>query len=642
MRFLTVAALWSGLLPTLAEPQVPAPAAATETEATTPPPAGTAKDYAQVSLEELLSKDVAVAATKTRVDVAKAPVSVTVLTADDLRRSGAVRLADVLRTVAGLDVLESFPGHVSVSARGTSEVFVNNMLVLVDGRRLEFQVAGVPFFENAPIRMEDVKRIEVVKGPVGALYGTNALAGIISITTFEPDELPGTLLSVTGGGRETYLASVRHAGRLGGGWSYKLVGGYTYTGTWTSMDDASTAPGVGIKKGDALLTLQRRFAEGARLEVEGGYTDGQLASLSIVTNQTRHFSWPHFRTAYSRPDLRVQLTVSPQSSELRDFTGPAVLTDDARAVNLSVDRTLVPFSRTKLTIGSNVRYQRSTFTNIAVPHSQVVWGVFAQDEQTLVPDRLTLTGALGVSGHPEIETQVDGNLALVWSATRDHSVRLSAGRAHRDPSFNENFFDFRRRFGTRDGYQASNLELRPESLRSLEAGYHGRLRTGSSTVKVFAEGYVEQVRDLINTVNTIVPAGTLPNHPTVTLVQQFRNLENRDGWGLETGLEWSGGSVGVLGQYAYQRFRDQATRDVRFQKGIVEVDVWGHAVGATTAGEDYFLLNPRLGLRKGGWLFSVQAFNALDDRHVETINGQELRGEILRRAVSAGVTRTFR
>src|SRR5262245_9569362 len=91
------------------------------------------KDYAQISLEELLNRDITVATTKTRVDVAKAPASVTVLTPEDIRRSGATSLGELLRTVPGVDVLEAFPSYMSVSARGTSEAFVNNMLVLIDG-----------------------------------------------------------------------------------------------------------------------------------------------------------------------------------------------------------------------------------------------------------------------------------------------------------------------------------------------------------------------------------------------------------------------------------------------------------------------------------------------------------------------------
>jgi iron complex outermembrane receptor protein len=610
------------------------------------------RDYAQISLEELLNKDIAVSATKTRVDVAKAPVSVIVLTPDDIRRSGATRLGDVFRTVAGLDVLESFPGHISVSARGTSEVFVNNMLVIIDGRRLEFQVAGVPFFENAPVRLEDIKRIEVIKGPVGALYGTNALGGIISITTYSPQEAQGTLVSLTGGSHDTYGATLRYGGRLGSDWYYKVLAGYTYAGPWTSINDVAVSP-AGVRKGDAVVALERVFTDDSRLEAEAGFSKGDLASLSVNTYQTRFFSWPHLRLSYGRADFHAELTASPQESELREFTTGTSLPDRrAGSASLSADRTLTPFSSSRVTVGGNVRYQRSEFINIATPHTQVVGGVFAQDEQTLVKDRLTLFGAVGVSVHPEIPTQVDGNVALVLTPVVNHSLRLSAGRGHRDPSFNENFLNFPRRIGPRDGLQIPNLTLRAESLRSVEAGYHGRFSRGDSSVRVFAEGFVEEVEDLINIVNQIVPAGSVAGRPTVTILQQFQNSESRQGWGFETGAEWNRSSFGLIGQYAFQEFRDSVTDAVilkdaprhkvsaalRLRKGPLEATVWGHKVSATTADDGYFLLNPRLALHSRSWELAVDGFNVLDDEHIETINNGNVRGQALRRSVAVNLS----
>jgi outer membrane cobalamin receptor len=615
------------------------------------------KDYAQISLEELLNKDITVAATKTRVDVAKAPVSVTVLTPDDIRRSGANRLGDVLRSVPGLDVLESFPGQISVSARGTSEVFNNNMLVLVDGRRLEFQSSGVAYFENMPVRLEDIKRIEVIKGPVGALYGTNALAGIISIITYSPDEVPGTLVAVQAGDRDTYAATLRQAGRVGeSGWWYKLVGGYNYTSTWATLAGTETGPSAALRKGDVVGVLERQFDDGARLGLEAGLTKGDLASLSIVTTQTRFVTWPHLRASYSRPDFHAQLTANPQASELKERSGPVQpLKDRSHAVNLAVDRTLHPFASSTLTLGGNARFQRSTQNNLGTAHNQGVWGVFAQDEQVLVTDRLSLVGAVGLTGHPEIPIQVDGNAALVATVAEGHSLRVSAGRAHRDPSFTENYIDFQRRIGTRDGYQTGNTDLDPESVRSIEAGYRGRFAAGGSTVRVFLEGFRENVDDLIGTVTTVVPAGTVPQYPTVTAVQKFQNLESRRGRGFETGVELSRSSVQLATHYAYQQFENARTDAEIFKdtprhkvygslyyiKGWLEVGSWAQWVSRTLKDEGYFLLSPRVSARLRGWELSVQAFNVLEDEHVETANERGLDAETIGRSVSFRVSRSF-
>jgi hypothetical protein len=141
----------------------------------------------------------------------------------------------------------------------------------------------------------------------------------------------------------------------------------------------------------------------------------------------------------------------------------------------------------------------------------------------------------------------------------------------------------------------------------------------------------------------------------VTILQQFQNSESRKGGGFETGAEWGRSAFSLLGQYAYQKFRDKKTdavilRDtprhkvsaaVRFQKGPLDLDVWAHRVSETTADDGYFLLNPRLALRRGSWQVAVSGFNVTDDRHIETINNGNVKGEILRRAVAVNVSYGF-
>lgn len=638
-------------------------AAQTPAAALTVSPEGK-RDYGQISLEELLNKDITVAATKTRVDVAKAPVSVTVLTPEDIRRSGALNLGELLRTVPGLDVLESFPGYISVSARGTSEAFPNNMLVLIDGRRLETQLAGVAFLEEAPVRLEDIKRIEVVKGPVGALYGTNALAGVISVTTYSPTDILGTFVSVTAGNRDTYQATLRHAGKVGTGeWAYKLTGGYSYTSTWESLSDTVVTPPVALRKGDFLALLERKFADDSQLAIEGGLSKGDLASLTVVTNQTQYFTYPHMRVAYGRSQFHAQLTYNPQSLELRERVPPIQPLFDqwSHAANLSIDRSLTPFSKSTVTVGGNLRYQRSQFTTLVAPKGQVVGSVFLQDEQTLIKDRLTLFGAVGLSHHPEIDLQVDGNAAIVATPVKDHSFRVSFGRGHRDPSFNENYNGFRRQIGPATAYLAGRTDLEPESSQAWEAAYHGRFALGgSSRLAIFGEAWDVKLRNLIGSVTSPVALGSLPQAPTATLLQEFRNLDARNGKGFETGAELESGPIRLVGQYSYQEFETAATgakllADIPKHKlsgglqthaGPLEFDLWVHsvsnsvAVAASSEDQAYVLVNPRIGLKAGHLRFSVQAFNAFNDKHIETANVRNIRGETIGRVATFNVRYT--
>jgi outer membrane receptor protein involved in Fe transport len=618
-----------------------------------------ARDYSQISLEELLNRDISVAATKTRVDVAKAPVSVSVLTPDDIRRSGATNLGDLLRTIPGIDVLEPFPGHISVGARGTSEIRSNNMLVLIDGRREEVQCCGAPFLDQAPLRLEDIKRIEVVRGPVGALYGTNALSGVISITTYSPEEVVGTTVSVLAGDRDTYMTTVRQAGKLGGAWAYKLVGGYSYSSTWESMD-THTLPSNALRKADAVALLEGKFANDGKLALEAGFSDGELASLTTVTNQTQDYVHPHLRVAYSQAKLHAQLTYTPQWSELGERVPPIQLLGDkwSHAVNLAVDRSLNPFASSTVTVGGNVRYQRSAFTNIGTPHDQVVGSVFLQDEQSVITDHLVLFGAVGLSHHPELNAQIDGNAAAVLTPIKDHNLRVSFGRGHRDPSFIENYTTFRRRVGNADAYQTGRVDIKPESVEAWEAGYRGRFTLGrSSRLNLFADAFTEELRDLIGTRVTNVEAGSVPQFLTATILQEFVNLETRDGKGFEVGAELETAPVRLVSHYSYQQFKAQATgaeirSDVpqnklsvglRTQRRHLELDLWVHSVSNTidaalNAGDQgYVLVNPRIGYKNGPWVFSVQAFNALEDKHIEAVNPRGVKGETIGRMVSFNV-----
>jgi outer membrane receptor protein involved in Fe transport len=317
-----------------------------------------------------------------------------------------------------------------------------------------------------------------------------------------------------------------------------------------------------------------------------------------------------------------------------------------------VDHTLRPFTSSTVTVGGNLRYQRSNSTNLGgTAHSQVVGGVFVQDQQELVKDRLSLFGAVGVSDHPEIPVQVDGNAALIATVVPNHTLRFSFGRAHRDPSFGENFINFRRKFGPADGFQEPNLELEPESIKAWEAGYHGRADLGSARLQLFAEGFKERISDLIGIVTTNVGAGTVPDLPTVTVLQQFRNLETRDGKGFEVGGDVSGRGAHLAVQYAYQEFKNVATgativndiprhkfsSGLGLSRGALELDAWVHVVSDTQV-EGYVLLNPRVGVKLGSWVLSAQGFNMLNDRHVETVNGRGIRGETIGRLITASVS----
>jgi outer membrane receptor protein involved in Fe transport len=182
------------------------------------------------------------------------------------------------------------------------------------------------------------------------------------------------------------------------------------------------------------------------------------------------------------------------------------------------------------------------------------------------------------------------------------------------------------------------------------------VKLGTSRVQFFADAFQEKIRGLIGIVTSPVPAGSLEQFPTVTIVQQFRNVDDRDGHGFETGAELETSPVRLTAQYSFQDFENVATgetilRDaprhkisagLRTQKGRLELDLWVHSVSKTIEDKGYVLVNPRLGVKSGPWMVSLQAFNALNDRHLETANGRGIKGESIGRQVTLGVRYTTR
>lgn len=167
-----------------------------------------ASPLTQLSLEELARIEVT-SVSRYGEPLANAPASVYVITADDLRRSGAATLAEALRLAPNLQVARIDAGQYAISARGFNGLAANKLLVLLDGRTLYTPLFSGVFWDQQDVLLEDVERIEIISGPGGTLWGTNAVNGVITITTRHARDSLGTL-ATGGAGTRLQTAAVRH------------------------------------------------------------------------------------------------------------------------------------------------------------------------------------------------------------------------------------------------------------------------------------------------------------------------------------------------------------------------------------------------------------------------------------------------
>ena len=195
--------------------------AQSQTPPPTVPPISTNVDLTQMSIEELMNLEVTSGAKKEE-PLQRTAAAIFVITSEDIRRSGATNLPDVLRMAPGLDVAQTSGNTWAVTSRGFNDAFANKMLVLVDGRTVYSPAFSGVFWDAQDMLLADVERIEVITGPGAALWGTNAVNGVINIITKNSAKTQGTVVTVGGGNVVGGYGAGQYGGELPGGGIFRV------------------------------------------------------------------------------------------------------------------------------------------------------------------------------------------------------------------------------------------------------------------------------------------------------------------------------------------------------------------------------------------------------------------------------------
>ena len=232
-----------------------------------------APNLGQMSIEDLMNIEITSASRKQQraADVAAA---VYVITHDAIRRSGMTTIPDVLRLAPGVQVAQINSNKWAVSVRGFNSLYTNKLLVLIDGRSVYNRLFSGVLWDDQDLMLEDVERIEVIRGPGAAIWGANAVNGVINIVTKTAGQTQGGLVSVDGG-RAGMQGAARYGGALGAT-RYRLFA------QWTGRDESLIAPGTRADDRSHSTTtgfrLDRATGPGV-LTLEGGVTAGQARAL---------------------------------------------------------------------------------------------------------------------------------------------------------------------------------------------------------------------------------------------------------------------------------------------------------------------------------------------------------------------------
>jgi iron complex outermembrane receptor protein len=389
-----------------------------------------ATSLADLSLEQLSDIVVStVSRAEERLD--RAAAAVYVIGAEDIRRSGVTTIPEALRLAPMLDVARVDASQYAISARGFNNVLANKMLVLIDGRPVYTPLFSGVFWEAQDVTLDDIDRIEVISGPSTALWGANAVNGLIHIITRPASAAQGAAGRVNVGNRERGGA-VRYGAPLGGaghirGYAKVYDRSDTHRPDGSSVQDAAKGLQLGFRadwEGAAeSFTLQ---GDGYRGEIDQPGGARRFSGVNVLGRWDRAFDGG--AAASVQAFLERTEREHPQSFEETLDTVDVVGQVGFRA---GADH--------RLLVGAGWRHSRDDVTQFAAfgfsPSSRSMdWTRFFVQDRWALSDELTATLATSVEHNPWTGTEVLPSARLAWVVTADTLAWGSLSRAVRAPS----------------------------------------------------------------------------------------------------------------------------------------------------------------------------------------------------------------
>ena len=228
------------------------------------------------ALQELFGEAVTTSATGSPQRAAEAPADMQIISADEIRRSGETNLPGILQRVAGIDVLNHGAGQSDVTVRGYDQVSSPRLLVLVNGRQVYLDHYGLTAWATIPVQLNEIRQIEVVKGPNSALFGFNAVSGVVNIITYNPKFDDTDVATIRAGNGGAYSGSLATTLKLGEAVSMRLSAGASSADEWANTGPLPTAATRHDPKSvQANLDLVAQLAAKTELRVEGGWSNVQ-------------------------------------------------------------------------------------------------------------------------------------------------------------------------------------------------------------------------------------------------------------------------------------------------------------------------------------------------------------------------------
>ncbi|WP_375748761.1 TonB-dependent receptor plug domain-containing protein [Vibrio sp. HN007] len=413
--------------------------------------AGYSQDFTELSLEDLMQIEVTSVSKKSE-KLSNAAAAVYVVTQNEIRRSGATSIPEVLKFVPGMHVAQVDNNKWAIGMRGFNGRLENKLLVLIDGRSVYTSTYSGVFWENHEYALDDIERIEVIRGPGATLWGTNAVNGVINIITKEAADTKGTLIKLAAGNELKGLAVGRFGADVSENTQMRV-----YAKTRKLDENVDT-------KGNKLNTDADYLQSGFRMDWQG-----DMGHLLTVQGDIFDHDLDQDLTAVatSAPFIpyRVQDTVGTNGGNLNTrWSKPMGLDselsvqlwydyyerDDIRydersdTIDLSVEHQFKPFTDNTVVWGGGYRWNQNKIESgllfkVDQEKDELnIWNLFAQDTIEFTESDISLTLGTKVEGNTYSDIEVQPNIRMSWVPTMQFTLWGAISRATRIPSRGEN------------------------------------------------------------------------------------------------------------------------------------------------------------------------------------------------------------
>ncbi len=521
----------------------------------------------KLSIEDLTNLEVTSVSKKTE-KLSDAAAAIFVITQEDIRRSGVTSIPEALRMVPGLQVARIDSSTWAITSRGFNGSFANKLLVLIDGRSVYTPLFSGVYWDVQDTLLEDIERIEVIRGPGATLWGANAVNGVINIITKTAADTQGGLITAGAGTEEQVFGGTRYGGKVGDEVHYRLYAKYFDRDDFVQPDGNDASDEWHAARGGFRVDWDAR--EDNTLTVQGDVYNGNTSHIiknsGFLTPPFRRTVTDDFkinggnvlgrwqRTFSDRSDLSCQIYYD------RTDRDDSAIKETRDTLDFDLNHRFTLGGRQDMVWGIGYRLTMDDIENGEKlgfdPDSRQthLFSAFVQDEITLFPDRLKLTVGTKLEHNDYSGFEVQPNARFLWTVHKRHSIWGAISRAVRTPSrgdhdFHNNITTFFGRGGALSALRVvGDDDFESEELTAYELGY--RLQP-YQWFSLDIAGFYNQYDDL-RTIEADAPF-LEPGVPPLQVmplridnkmdgetygIEILANLQPMDQWKLAAGYTW--------------------------------------------------------------------------------------------------------